>query len=383
VRRVAIVVLIALASAGCEGNPSRTPSRPHASEPPSSGPTGTSSAPSPIGTPAQLEGIVLTANLADRPVRWPLVAHIPFGAVESRLGLYHDRQHTSTALYPPSFAVSGDQSLWILDLVKHRIAHYSPRGRYLGQVTGVAFSHETPVPRDLAFGGDDLYLLSQRNPIQGVIQSVGDAGVLPPEGVHTEGHHPAIVSFLFPSSGPVLASVNGWSSKDPAVLGSGREGVAEIVGRGRDVRFLPGYPLVDGTFMGLSVTHQSDQDMELSYTGPQHRAVRPIHVRLVTGRGGKVIPAVIGLEVDAGLPHGIVAVVGVGPASDRDTRFGDSLWLFGAFDDGSPVIWERVPEPGLTQEFFHRSITATQDGTIYRMIPEPDGIFIYRRHARP
>src|SRR6266496_4677437 len=51
VRRVAIVVLIALASAGCEGNPSRTPSRPYASEPPRSGPAGTSSAPSPISTP--------------------------------------------------------------------------------------------------------------------------------------------------------------------------------------------------------------------------------------------------------------------------------------------------------------------------------------------
>jgi hypothetical protein len=55
------------------------------------------------------------------------------------------------------------------------------------------------------------------------------------------------------------------------------------------------------------------------------------------------------------------------------------MWLFGAFNDGSAMIWERLSEPGLIQEFLHRSLTATQDGTIYRMIPEPDGIFIHRR----
>jgi hypothetical protein len=309
------------------------------------------------------------------------VAHIPFGPQASRLGLYHDRTHTSTALYPPSFAVGGDRSLWILDLVKRRLAHYSPSGKYLGQVAGVAFDRDSQVPRDLAFAGDDLWLLSQRNPIQGVVQSVGDRGILPPEGVHSQGH-PAIVSFLFPSSGPLLASVNGWSSRDPDLLGLGREGVAQVVGRRRDVRFLPGYPLVDGGYMDVSVVPRSDQDMEISYAGRGRRAERPVGVRLVTGEGGRVIPAIVGLEVDTGLPHGIVAIVGVGPARDRDTRFGDSMWLFGAFDDGSPIIWERVPEPGLAQEFLHRSITATQDGTIYRMIPEPDGIFIYRRPAR-
>jgi hypothetical protein len=334
-------------------------------------------------SPVRLPRVVLTANVGDRPARWWLVAHVPFGPEESRLGLYHDRRNTSTALYPSSFAVGGDRSLWILDLVKHRIAHYAPDGMYLGQVTGVAFNRETPVPRDIAFAGDELWLLGQRNPIQGVVQSVGERGIQPPEGIHAQGHHPAIVSFLFPSSGPRLASVNGWSSKDPDVLGLGRDGVAEIEGRGHDVRFLPGYPLVDGRFMDLSVAHQSDQDLIITYADGRRRAERLVHVRLVTGRGGRVVPAIIVLEVDTGLPHGILAVVGVGPARDRDHRYGDSMWLFGAFDDGSPIIWERVPEPGLAQEFFHRSLTATQDGAIYRMIPEPDGILIYRRPGRP
>jgi len=386
VRRLAAVALIALATAGCEGEATRTPPltpSPATSAGANSGGAPTTAGPGTRHSPVALTRIVLTANLGDQPSKWPLVAHIPFGRAPSELGLYHDREHTSTPLYPPSFAIGGDRSIWFLDIAKHRIAHYSPEGAYLGQVTGVRFARTTPVPRDLAFAGDRLYMLSQRAPIQGVVQSVGDEGVLPPYNVLTEHHHPAIVTFLYPTAGPLLGQVEGRSSRNGGVLGSGRQGVAELLGPRQDVRFLPGYPLVDGNFMDLRGVTHSDQDLELLYTSGRRRAKRPFHVRLVTGKGGRVIPAIVQFELDTGLPHGVVAVVGVGPAGHMDHRFGDGLWLFGSFDDGSPLIWERVPEAGLEQEFFHRSLTATPDGTIYRMIPEPDGIFIYRRPDRP
>ena len=212
-----------------------------------------------------------------------------------------------------------------------------------------------------------------------MISSVAEAGVLPPFTVLTEGHHPAVVTFVYPSAGPLLAQVDGRSSRNGEILGTGRSGVARVTGPGEDVRFLPGYPLVDGNFLYLRGAPGSDQDLELRYASGRLRAMRPIRVRLVTGHGGRAIPAIVQMELDTGVPHGILAVVAVGPARAADKRYGDGLWLLGAFDDGSPLIWERVAEPGLAQEFLHRSLTATQDGTIYRMIPEPDGVFIYRR----
>jgi hypothetical protein len=380
VRVGATLLAVALVGAGCQGGgpgvpPPSSGRGPHRNPPPSASARLGSSP----RRAARLPGLVLTANLGDRPESWRLVAHIPFGRSPSRLGLFHDRRRTSTPLYPPSFAIGGDRSIWILDLVKHRIAHYSPRGRYLGQVSGVPFARATPVPRDLAFAGDGLYLLAQRAPVAGVIRSVSEAGILPPATVLTQGHHPAVVTFLYPSAGPLLAQVEGRSSRNGEVLGTGGSGVSRVLGRGEDVRFLPGYPLVDGSFLYLSAAPGSDQDLELHYASGRMRAVRTIHVRLVSGNGGRVIPAITQLELDTGVPHAILAVVGVGPARTADQRYGDGLWLLGAFDDGSPLIWERVAEPGLAQEFLHRSLTATQDGYIYRMIPEPDGVFIYRR----
>ena len=59
--------------------------------------------------------------------------------------------------------------------MKRRIAHYSRTGRYLGRVPGVPFARDTPIPRDIAFAGDGLYLLGQRDPIEGVISSIAEA----------------------------------------------------------------------------------------------------------------------------------------------------------------------------------------------------------------
>jgi hypothetical protein len=323
---------------------------------------------------------VLTANLDERPARWRLVAHIRFGPRREELGLYHDRQHTSTPIHPPSFAVDQDGTIWILDIVKRRIAHYSSHGRFLGRVVGVRFDRRTPLPVDIAFAGNRLYLLSHRTPVQGVLQSVSDAGVQPAVTVRMPGGHPAVVTALYPATGPdPLGQVQGRASRDPGVFGAGRSGVGELLGPRGEVRFLPGYPLAAGTFMYLSGVLTSDQDLELRYTAGPDRSVRPIHVRLQPADGTPFIPAIVQFEQDTGTPHGMVASVGVGPARTSDGGVGEGRWLLGVFDDGSPMIWERLPEASLVQEWATRTITATGDGTIYLMLTQPDGVAIYRR----
>ena len=158
--------------------------------------------------------------------------------------------------------------------------------------------------------------------------------------------------------------------------------MADLLGPSDEVRFLPGYPLESGSFMSLTGVPTSDQDLELRYASGPIRSTRPIHIRLITARGERSVPAIIQFEQDTGTPHGIVASVGVGPARASDSRLGDGRWLLGVFDDGSAMIWERVPEQSLTAEWATRTLTATPDGTIYLLLAQPDGMSVYRRPHR-
>jgi hypothetical protein len=384
VRRAALGVLIALLTVGCEASDPRTPPRaPTLSRAARPAPN----IPQTPGTPlteSRLPRIVLIADLDQPPARWRPVAHIGFGPLARELGLFIDRERTSTPIYPPSFAVDPDGTIWILDVVKHRIAHYDRHGRFLGRAAGVRFERGAPLPDDIAFASDTMYLLSHRTPLAGVLQSVSDAGVQPPVDVVTRGHHPAVVTVLYPSAGPeILGVIEGRASTEHPLFGTGRTGIAELRGRDGEVRFLPGYPLADGTFMDMAVAPGSDQDLEVRYSAGRHRAVRPIHVRLKPGLGPPAIPAVVQFEPGTATAHGLLASVGVGPARTTDRGVGDGRWLLGVFDDGSPLIWERLPEQSLAPEWATRTLTVTPEGAIYLMLAQPDGVSIYRRPSRP
>jgi hypothetical protein len=383
-RRLAFVAVVAVVAVGCEGKvPPTSPRSTQASAVPSRA-TPAPSTPAAPASDTDLPSIVLTASLGDPPVRWPLLAHVRFGDRQRDLGLLNDRRHTATPIYPPSFAVDSDGSMWILDIVKHRVAHYSLHGRFLGEAAGVRFDRHTPLPVDIAFTGDTLWLLSHRTPVHGILQPVSEAGVQPPHGVSMSGQRPAAVTTLYPSSGPdVLGRVEGLASRDPGLFGTGRAGVAELMGDGGKVRFLPGYPLLGGRFMDLSMVPPSDQDLEIEFTSRTGHSIRPIHVRLQPADGARPIPAIVQFEFDTGTAHGILASVGVGPARSKDQRAGDGRWLLGLFDDGSPLIWERLPEPSVEPEWATRTITTAADGAIYLMVAQPDGVSIFRRPARP
>jgi hypothetical protein len=49
------------------------------------------------------------------------------------------------------------------------------------------------------------------------------------------------------------------------------------------------------------------------------------------------------------------------------------------FDDGEPLVWERLPDSPLDAADIYRHIAEGLDGHIYLMIAEPDGMLIYRR----
>jgi hypothetical protein len=130
----------------------------------------------------------------------------------------------------------------------------------------------------------------------------------------------------------------------------------------------------------------TEQDFDLIMTKPDAQRVLPIHIRVVTGAGGgtRSLQAIVGVEAVCAIPDGIVAYVQLSPSRPQDAaRYGGGHWLLKLSDDGSPIWWERLPEPGLTSEVQVRHLAVGADGSLYRMVAEPQGLSIYRRPSSP
>jgi hypothetical protein len=68
------------------------------------------------------------------PRRWRTVARFTFGPRPGQLGFRF--QHDLNPLLPTGVVVDR-RGLWVCDPVKHRVAHFTLNGQYLGQVTGI------------------------------------------------------------------------------------------------------------------------------------------------------------------------------------------------------------------------------------------------------
>src|SRR5438067_12787062 len=112
----------------------------------------------------RLPKIVLRADLSEPPRRWHVVARIPYGPRASELGLVPSGRSSPLRLVPFAFAIGQDRSIWVLDAVKRRIAHYAADGHYLGAVHGFRFDRFHAHPRDMAFAGDRLVTLEPAAP---------------------------------------------------------------------------------------------------------------------------------------------------------------------------------------------------------------------------
>src|SRR5918995_4312773 len=75
---------------------------------------------SPSASPVQLSGMRLFADNEDRPVQWDTVVSANYGPDIAELGAIVARKQ-GAPIFPVSFAIDNDGSVWILDAVKHRI----------------------------------------------------------------------------------------------------------------------------------------------------------------------------------------------------------------------------------------------------------------------
>jgi hypothetical protein len=321
---------------------------------------------------------VLTADLSERPAAWQRAAFIPFGRGESRLGHELPPVHTDRPLMPPSFAVAPDWTLWLLDVVKRRIAHFSSSGSYLGAIRGLSFDRTHPQPRDIAFAGGDPVVLQQFR-LAASLRRVADGRAGPPVDV-TDGNGDALAAtFVYPAPGPPFVLVEGRA--DLARLGTGPSGIGRV-SWGDPAEFEPssGLPVGQGVTVALEAFH--DQGFDLVVTASGRRIVQPVRLRMVAGgsAGAHRMPAVFAAHVQGGAGGGLVVWLIGSPARAGDARaFGGGTWLLRYPTDGAPLVFERLPDAAGDDTFQVRHIALDGRGRIYLMLARRRGMAIYRR----
>ncbi len=318
--------------------------------------------------------MVLTADLTEATSPWHLVATIPFGEAIEQLGLLTDVHRTPVPYLPRSFAIAPDGSIWILDVLKHRLAHYTTPGRYLGQLRGFRFDRFSPHPRDVLFSNGTMYVLEELQVVATLV-TVGADGSLERTQPLDQGKA-VVLGLLYPSHKGVAALFDGWA--DP--VGAGPRGIARFDPPASTVaRFLPGVPLSGGASIALGAS--TDQDIDLTFTNAQRVAVQPVHFKAVvrSGDSTKEIPAVAGAIIEGVGKDRVAIYVEVAPSRPADAeRFGGGSWLLEIGTRG-PLVWERLPTAGISDEEQVRHLAVGPDGHLYLMVPTKGGERIYSR----
>ena len=143
----------------------------------------------------------------------------------------------------------------------------------------------------------------------------------------------------------------------------------------------PRVPLPDGASIsvgGVGVPAEPDQ-VEVSFLREGAAAVLPLWYRVATAPSAAPLKVNGASTTISGVTdHGIVCYVkissalpGGGPAGGR--------WLLALSEDGTGLLWERLPDPGVGDEQQWRHLTVGPNGDIYLMVPDEGGVTIYRR----
>ena len=336
-----------------------------------------------MGAATRLPAVVLTAGLRSGISGWKRVAVIPFGedGGHGELG-WHLQRHEGLNVVPPSFTVAADGSIWILDARNARLAHYSRTGKYLGSAGHFAW-RTTWEARDVIWLDDTLYVLSSNtNDVAAEVTSVGpEHGRDPPVPISLNGDN-AVVYTLVAGAGDVVGEVHG-SGPNGHGYGTGPPGWARLAVPGDGTAaMLTGVPLENGTTMAVrAVGFPAKPDrFDIVTHGETRTSVLPFELR-VTGAHAKRL-GVAGSEVVVAGTTGNALVCFVQVASSELRPGGGTdggRWILEVSDDGSPLVWERLPDPRVADEAQLRHLSVGGDGGVYLMVAGTKGETIYRR----
>jgi hypothetical protein len=369
-------------TARTEGLSSPAGSAPSPSDPASATPASTS--------PRQqvtLPGLTLRADPSEPLRPWKEVLFVPFGKQEEQLGYEEFGEGRPTV--PKSFAVDLDGSFWIVDKQKLRVAHYGPDGTYLGSAGPLGLSAVDVIANeDGVFVVDDF--------VAGVLAQVRRDGSLRHFEVVVGERHLSVSDLFAP--GPHLAV---WPAGFTDAVNQPPFGYASVDPSTGQATLLPGLPAGPDRWLDFRSRDVPDapgaQDFELVYLESAASAagstIQPIHVDLVArkldgslGSGGHSIPAEVGAGYGVSAATGaITRFVLMSPSQTVDQRrYRGARWLLGIGPGPGPVVWERLPDPIISDEGQRRFLAtqagaAPQSAALYLMILERDGAHMFRR----
>jgi hypothetical protein len=298
------------------------------------------------------------------------------------LGYVPVGRHTPVPYVPKAFAVAGDGSLWFLDPVKRRLAHYSPSGAFLGEIDGVPFDRFHPSPRDIAMvKGTPVVLQDSLDDSRAIVLAPHPEGGSTSISVH-DARSSLLVSTLIqtpdPSSSRAVGRVDGRAFQIGEPVIPDPQGVADLgFSSGGRVRFLPGMPLADGSFVRVRLVDFSD--MEATFLAPSGTSsVLRVRFRLTSGH--RRISSVSSAEFGTALSRGVACMIRIAPDSPKNSlRYGGGRWFLELSDDGSPLVWERLHMPKFNDNEVVRHLAVGPDGSVYLMQVNASGVSIYRR----
>lgn len=307
------------------------------------GPQGGGSSPRPVGaaTTRVLPRVVLRADLSEPPAHWTRLMTIPYGDAADRLGfLPVGPAAGGVPVGPPSFAVAGDGSIWIVDPVKGRLAHFSPSGQFLGAMDGLGVGGDAPAPSDMVASPGEMYVL-MKDGLDSFIATARD-GAWASVPATRGGRRLEVVNLVSGPSDPV-----GWIGGFAAAPGgTGPSGYARLSPPpSGTARPLPGVPVGPGAWISLGAAPppSGDQDFAIEFDKGGLSVDQPIRVTLVDRSGEHDVPAVVGPAIEVGLDQAVGAFVQVSPSRPGQAAERGGAWYLRVGDDGSAVVWERLP----------------------------------------
>ena len=116
------------------------------------------------------------------------------------------------------------------------------------------------------------------------------------------------------------------------------------------------------------------------FTSAEAVLTQPLQIEVTghPGTGSVSVPAEVGLLEP--LPHGedVLMYVEIAPTRPGDAeRYGGGRWLLRV--GRSPLLWERLPNPDMSDELHHRHLAIGPDGAIYLMVTKKSGMWILKR----
>jgi hypothetical protein len=308
---------------------------------------------------------------------------VPFGDKPHQLGFKFF--HESVNSQPSSFAVAADGSFWIADRWKDRLVHYSRTGTFLGAVRLPKPPPQMTVGgargrlHDVVFAGDRLFALF--DPTGGPIAEIRPGGYVVFRRPQLQGRA-LWVAEIFPSDGPLMMLVGGFVNPEQGSVDDGPSGFFAWGAPGVPTR-LEGLPGGNGSLVRLDRVSSSsggDQDFEVTYLMPGQTSVQPLRVDVRTGEGasGRSLPAVVGPGNLINTGDDLIMYVMLSPSREGDARrYGGGRWLLRL--GRSPVLWERLPSPGISDEPQTRHLALGPDGSIHLMVATKGGMLMLRR----